>query len=182
MIASSDYDNIYVVDSDSVAIGGGILAQYAVELIESGLSCKEIYELLEIEKKRIRIIAMVDTLEYLKKGGRISKTAAIAGGILNIKPVLSVVEGEISVLGKARGSKQGNNLLVSEINKSGGIDFTKPLLLGYTGLDRTLLDKYIEDSHSLWGDNLSVLSSTMIGSVIGTHVGPGAIAAAFFTK
>lgn len=76
------------------------------------------------------IVALVDTLEYLKKGGRISKTVAFAGTVLNIKPVLSVVDGEINMLGKARGSKMGNNLLVQEIDKAGGIDFSKPVLLG----------------------------------------------------
>ena len=57
-------------------------------------------------------MALVDTLEYLQRGGRISRTAAIAGTVLNLNPVLSVIDGEIGVLGKARGSRQGNNLLV----------------------------------------------------------------------
>jgi len=123
---------------------------------------------------------MLDTLEYLKRGGRISKTVAFAGGLLNIKPVISLVDGEIVVLGKARGSKQGNNLLVSEIEKAGGVDFFKPVLLGYTGLNDDLLQKYIVDSAELWRYDASELRSTVIGSVIGTHAGPGAIAVAFF--
>ena len=125
---------------------------------------------------------MVDTLEYLYKGGRLSKTAAIAGGILNIKPVLAIDDGEIKVLGKARGSKQGNNFLVSEIEKAGGVDFDRPVLLGYTGLSNALLLKYIEDSKALWEDSRATLNSTIIGSVIGTHAGPGAVAVAFFRK
>ncbi len=180
MIAAADYDNIYVVDSGSVTIGSGILAELALKLSEEGKSAKEIANILETEKKNIRIIAMVDTLEYLKKGGRISKTVAFAGGLLNIKPVLSVIDGEIAILGKARGSKQGNNLLVTEIEKAGGVDFTKPLLLGYTGLSDLLLQKYIEDSASIWKGGTDNLNYTAIGSVIGTHAGPGAIAAAFF--
>ena len=182
VIAAENYENIYVVDSDSVAIGTGILAELALQLADSGMDAKEIADSLEKEKKKVRIIAMVDTLEYLKRGGRVSKTVAFAGGILNIKPVLSVVEGEIIMLGKARGSKQGNNLLVAEIEKAGGVDFDKPVLLGYTGLSDILLQKYMEDSKELWAHSKSTLNTTAIGSVIGTHAGPGAIAAAFFKK
>ena len=146
------------------------------------MSAKEIAAKLEVQKKRICIIAMVDTLEYLKRGGRVSKAVAFAGGVLNIKPVLSVIDGEIEMLGKARGSKQGNNLLVSEIQKSGGVDFDMPVLLGYTGLSDITLQKYVEDSRELWQESKTKLNHTVIGSVIGTHAGPGAIAAAFFKK
>ena len=180
MIAAADYDNIYVVDSGTGAIGAGILTEYALQLADEGLDAKSIAQKLDEEKKRIKIVAMVDTLEYLYKGGRLSKTAAIAGGILNIKPVLAIDDGEIKILGKARGSKQGNNFLVSEIEKAGGVDFERPVLLGYTGLSNALLVKYIEDSKKLWEDNRASLNSTVIGSVIGTHAGPGAVAVAFF--
>ena len=128
------------------------------------------------------IVALVDTLEYLKKGGRISKTVAFAGTVLNIKPVLSVVDGEINMLGKARGSKMGNNLLVQEIDKAGGIDFRKPVLLGYSGISDALLQKYIEDSRYIWEGNLKEVRYTTVGSVIGTHAGPGAVVVAFFKK
>jgi len=125
---------------------------------------------------------MLDTLEYLMKGGRLSKTASIAGSVLSIKPVLSITNGEIVVLGKARGSRKGNNLLIKEIENCGGVNFDKPILLGYTGLSDLVLQKYIEDSASLWEEHISQLRITPIGSVIGTHAGPGAIAAAFFKK
>ena len=181
MIAAEDFENIYIVDSDSVAIGTGILAELALDLADSGMDAKDIAATLEQEKKNVRIIAMVDTLEYLKRGGRVSKTVAFAGGLLNIKPVLSVVGGEILMLGKARGAKQGNSLLISEIEKAGGVDLSKPVLLGYTGLSDAALQKYIEDSQELWS-GCDPLNTTVIGSVIGTHAGPGAIAAAFFKK
>lgn len=181
-IAEMDYDNIYVVDSGSVAMGSGILVQQALRYADEGLSACEIAERLEEDKQHIVIVALVDTLEYLKKGGRISKTVAVAGAMLNIKPVLSFVKGEIRILGKARGSKMGNNLLVQEIEKAGGVDFTKPLLLGYTGLSDAMLVKYIEDSRHLWAPDVEAVQYTTIGSVIGTHVGPGAIAVAFFAR
>ena len=180
MIAAQEYDNIYIVDSGSVAIGGGILVEYALKLLNEGLEAKEIADKLEEIKGRIIIVALVDTLEYLKKGGRISKTVAFAGAMLNIKPVLSVADGEINMLGKARGSKMGNNLLVQEIEKAGGVDFTMPVLLGYTGLSDAMLLKYIKDSKKLWEGGLDEVRYTTIGSVIGTHAGPGAVAVAFF--
>ncbi len=182
MIAAREYeDSVYVVDSRNVAIGTAILAKLALRLVDEGMGAREIAERLEKEREKICLIAMLDTLEYLKKGGRISAAAAFAGGMLSIKPVVCIRDGEIVILGKARGSKQGNNLLVSEIRKTGGIDFTKPILLGYTGLDDTLLQKYIEDSKALWEEGISSLETTMIGSVIGTHAGPGAVAVAFFS-
>ena len=94
----------------------------------------------------------------------------------------TIEDGEIHILGKARGSRQGNNLLAQEIEKCGGVDFTKPVLLGYTGMSDVLLQKYKEDSKHLWQDGVDNLRSTCIGSVIGTHAGPGAVAVAFFTK
>ena len=180
MIAAADYENIFVVDSASAAMGSGILVELAFKLLDEGKSAKEIAATLEAEKKKIIIIALVDTLEYLKKGGRISKTVAVVGGMLNIKPVLSVVDGEINILGKARGSKMGNNLLIQEIDKAGGIDFGKPVLLGYSGISNALLLKYIEDSRHIWEGHLDDVRYTTVGSVIGTHAGPGAVVVAFF--
>lgn len=182
MIAAQDFENVYVVDSGSVAIGGGILVELALRYLQEGMSARELAQKLEEEKGKILIVALVDTLEYLKRGGRVSKTVAFAGTLLNIKPVLAVSNGEILLLGKARGSKQGNNLLVQEIEKVGGVDFGKPVLLGYTGMSDVLLKKYMEDSRALWDGNLDTMRYTTIGSVIGTHVGPGAVAVAFFVK
>ena len=182
MIAALEYENIYVVDSTSAAMGSGILVELAFKLLDEGKKAAEIALILEEEKKKIVVVALVDTLEYLRKGGRISKAVAFAGGVLNIKPVLSVIDGEINMLGKARGSKMGNNLLVQEIDKAGGIDFTKPVLLGYSGISDALLLKYIEDSRHIWEGNLNEVRYTSVGSVIGTHAGPGAVVVAFFKK
>ena len=179
-IAADDYENIYVVDSGSATMGSGILVELAFKLLDEGKNAEEIAAILEEQKKKIIIVALVDTLEYLKKGGRISKAVAFAGGVLNIKPVLSVTDGEINMLGKARGSKMGNNLLVQEIDKTGGIDFSKPVLLGYSGISDALLKKYIEDSRHIWEGNLQEVRYTTVGSVIGTHAGPGAVVVAFF--
>ena len=182
VIAAADYPgSVFVVDSQTIALGSAILIQYALELVAKGLSAEEIAWKLLQKREKVRLIAMLDTLEYLKKGGRISKTVAFAGGLLNIKPVVSIEDGEIRILGKARGSRQGNNLLVQEIRKAGGVDFGKPLLLGYTGLSDTLLQKYVADSAELWRGHIETLPVRVVGSVVGTHAGPGAVAVAFFS-
>lgn len=180
MIGKEDDADIYVVDSGTGAIGGGILVEQALRYLDAGLSAGEIAERLEQDKKKIVVVALVDTLDYMKMGGRISKTVAFAGTILNIKPVISLIQGQIQMLGKARGSRQGNNLLAQEIEKHGGVDFSKPVLLGYTGLSDALLLKYIEDSKHIWAASTDAVRYTTIGSVIGTHAGPGAVAVAFF--
>ena len=177
-IAMEGYeDTVSLIDSRSAAIGTGILVEMAVKMAEKGESAERI-----AERDNICVVAMLDTLEYLKKGGRISRLSAFAGGILSIKPVICIRNGEIEILGKARGSKNGNNLLIKEIESAGGVDFTKPLLLGYTGLSDALLQKYIKDSSFLWDEHLDELRTVLVGSVIGTHIGPGGIAVAFFKK
>lgn len=180
-IAAADFPGkVFVVDSLTVAIGGGILTEYALSLTDKGMDAEEIAWKLMQKREKVRLLALLDTLEYLKKGGRISSAVAFAGGLLNIKPVIAVADGEVKMLGKARGSKQGNNLLVQEIDKAGGVDFEKPLLLGYTGLSDALLQKYIVDSAALWKGKVEQLPVSIVGSVVGTHAGPGAVAVAFF--
>ena len=172
---------VRVVDSENASIGQHALVEYALRLKDAGLGLEEIVEKLEADKKRIRLIALLDTLEYLKKGGRISKAAAMAGSLLSIKPVIAIQRGEVAILGKARGSKQGNNLLAEQIRQTGGIDFGKPFVLGYTGLSDALLRKYIKDHESFWKSSVDALETSSVGGTIGTHIGPGAIGVAFFS-
>ncbi|MDO4285498.1 MAG: DegV family protein [Eubacteriales bacterium] len=182
-IAAADFpEGVYVVDSESAAMGERILVERALQLADEGLEASEIVRRLEEEKKNICVVALLDTLEYLKRGGRISKSAAAIGGLLSIKPVVTVKEGEVCLLGKARGSKNGNNLLIQEISKTPGIDFEKPICLGYAGFSDAMLQKYIGDSRALWEDHVEQLEIGTIGAAIGTHVGPGAFGVAFFKK
>lgn len=182
MAAEEFPGKVFVVDSKSVAIGSGILTEYALELIDRGLDAENIAWKLMQKREEVRLVAVVDTLEYLKRGGRISKTAAIAGGLLSIKPVIGVEDGEIRMLGKARGAKQAGSMLLQEIEKAGGIDYDKPLLLGYTGTSDEGLKKFIEENASAWKRDAEQLPYTVVGSVVGTHAGPGAVAAAFFSR
>ena len=181
VLAAEDYDDVYVVDSMNVTIGERILVEYALKLIDEGKDIEDIVNELESAKKRICVLGLLDTLEYLKKGGRVSSSVAFVGDVLRIKPVVTVDgEGKVAMLGKARGSKNGNNFLISEIEKVNGVDFDMPYFLGYTGLNDTLLKKYVKDSEHIWGPYTEELPVCSIGATIGTHVGPNAIAVAFF--
>lgn len=173
---------VRVVDSIEACIGERILLQYAIRLVKAGKSAAEIVKELDDKKKKIQLLAVLDTLTYLRKGGRISSVAAIAGEMLSIKPVISIVGGEIKLAGKAMGSRKSNNLLNQLVEKCGGIDFDMPYVLGYSGLSDEYLQKYLKDSEHLWKGKTENVPSYMIGSTIGTHVGPNAIAVAFFAK
>ena len=160
----------------------GALAEYALGLADSGKTAAEIAEILEKEKEDIRVYAVVDTLEYLKKGGRVSAAVAFAGGLLNFKPVIAIADGVVQSVTKGRGNKQANNLMNQIIENAGGVDFEKPYLIGYTGETGDLMDAYIADNIDLWGGDVSKINTAQLGSVVGTHAGPGAVAVGYFAK
>lgn len=180
-LAADGRENVHVVDSVNATLGEQILVRYALRLADEGKSAAEIVSCLEAAKSRIVLMGLPDTLEYLHRGGRISKTVAVLGGALSIKPVLKLVDGVVIMIGKARGSKNGNNYLIQEVKKN-GIDFTMPFCLGYTGLDDSQLRRYIADSRELWEGNADTLPITTVGATIGTHVGPNAIVLSYFGK
>ncbi len=182
-IAAADYpDNIHIIDTKEVCISEYVIVRRAVHLRDEGKSCSEIISTLMEDMKKVHVIAAFDTLEYLKLGGRLSSTAAFAGNMLMIKPVITIEEGIVKVIGKARGSKKSHNMLSDFITNSGGIDFTKPICLAYSGFSKEILDKYLEDSKSLYEGNEDKLQFTVVGATIGTYAGPGAIALAYFAK
>lgn len=179
ILAADGREDVYVVDSLNATLGEQILVKYALRLVAQGMGAKEIVAELERSKSHVNLMGLPDTLEYLHRGGRVSKTVAVLGGALSIKPVLRLVDGVVVMIGKARGSKNGNNYLIQEVNKS-GVDFSKPLCLGYTGLSDELLQRYIQDSRQLWEGKIDQLPISTVGATIGTHVGPGAVVIAFF--
>jgi DegV family protein with EDD domain len=182
--AAKKYDGkVFVVDSLNACIGERVLCQYAIRLIaENCHSVAHIVELLNKASSKIQVLAVLDTLQYLKKGGRISSITAMAGEVFSIKPVVCIKDGEVKMAGKAMGSRKGNNLLNQLIDKCGGIDFDMPYCVAYSGLSDEYLKKYLNDSANLWVGKTQNVPVYMIGSTIGTHVGPGAIAVAFYSK
>ncbi len=179
VMAAQEFEDVYVVDSLNATLGEQILVRYALGLAQGGMAAGQIAAELERIRPHANLIGMPDTLEYLHRGGRISKTAAVLGGALSIRPVLRMVDGAVTMIGKARGSKNGNNYLIQEVNKT-GIDFQKPLCLGYTGLSDTLLQRYIADSTQLWEGRIAALPICPVGPTIGTHLGPNAVIVAYF--
>ena len=105
VMAASNYSNIHVVDSATVCIGERILTERALALSKQSLSATQIVEKLNEVKQHIALYALLDTLIYLKKGGRISPATAFAGELLAVKPLISVEDGEVKLIGKARGTK-----------------------------------------------------------------------------
>lgn len=182
-IAAEEYgDMVHVVDSLQFCISLYILTEYAVRLRDGGKTAKEIADEIERVKNKATVLSVFDTLEYLKLGGRLSGGAAFVGGVLSIKPVITISDGLVNVIGKARGSKNGNNMLMQSIEKLGGIDYSMPICLGYTGLSDDALQKYVSDSGTLYEGKVDKLNIVSVGSTIGTYAGPGTIAVAFFPK
>lgn len=180
-IAAAEYENVYVVDSGTTTIGIGILAEYALMLIRQGLTGAQVAQRLEEKKEKLRLFAVVDTLEYLKRGGRISAAAALGGSLLKIKPLIRVDRGELVNLEKLRGSRQANRRLAQLIleNKP---DRELPILLGYTGSEDENLREFLLQTEKLWLPEGKGTQSAMVGSVVGAHAGPGAWAVAFFAQ
>ena len=182
-LAAQEYPGkVFVIDTKQFCISEYIIVERAVQLRDAGMPAEEIAKTVSEEQKDAHVIAVFDTLEYLKLGGRLSAAAAAVGSILRLKPVLTIEEGIVKVIGKARGSRNSENMLIQFVQEMGGIDFDRPVCLGYTGFDDAFLQKYIRDSAFLYEGHEECLQITSVGATIGTYAGPGAIALAFFAK
>ena len=155
--------------------------EFYERLTAKGMGAEDICKVLNEEKRKIHLFAVVDTLEYLRKGGRISTAAALAGNLLSVKPLIEVKHGEVSMLGKARGRHKAGALLYDTIMNCSGIDDTKPYAMTYSGLEDELMQRFIEDYPELWKGDRGLITAS-VGCAIGTHVGPGAYGVAFFEK
>lgn len=181
--AAAEYGNkVIVIDSQQFCISLYVLIEYACRLRDQGMSMYDTADAIEEAKKRVHVISVFATLEYLKLGGRISAAAAMAGSILSIKPVITITEGVVEVIGKARGSKKANNMLVEFIDKVGGIDLDMPYCLGYTGFSEDVLIKYVNDNAAKYKEDILSITTIPVGATVGTYAGPGAVALAFFNK
>lgn len=181
VIAAADFPGkVFVVDSRHIAISLGILTEYALQLVDSGLDAESIARELTECTGKVHLMAVVDTLEYLQRGGRVSRAVAVAGGLLSIKPLIGLTaEGKIEMMGKARGSKQANALMNKKAQEL-GIDFSKPVMIGYTGTEDTLMRRYIQESADFLDGH--DYETSIVSAVVGTHAGPDAVAIAFFSK
>ena len=179
-IARSGFEDcIYVVDTLAVSVAQRILLDYAISLKKHGVRAQEIAEELEQKKKDVCAYGAVETLEYLIKGGRLSKAAGAVGSVLGIRPVLYLCDGGLAVAGKARGPKAAITMthnLIAEV----GVDYSMPAGIGYTGNDPKVIEPYLNAENSVWnGYDIPVYN---VGSTVGTHTGPGLFITAFFKK
>lgn len=173
---------VHIVDSLTCSVAEGLLVRVAAQMRDAGETAEKIA--LEVERLRgkVHIVALVDTLEYLSKGGRMPKALSAAAAFLSIRPVIGTVDGKVALLGQARGPKKGQNVLTKVVQQSGGVNFDLPFRLAYSGGGCELLKRYWEENDDLHADWHGEPPVSMLGPVIGSHAGPGAIAVAFFEK
>lgn len=182
-LAAADYEGrVFVLDSLNATAGEQVLISHALKLRDEGKSAAEIFAELQELRGKIRLFVRVDTLEYLKRGGRISKATALIGGVLQIKPLLTLnKEGKLETVGKARGSKMSHKLMNESIAACGGIDPDYPVHITYAGdVKDGAVDAYLKDSVDVLAGITPAVGQ--LGCVIGTHTGPGAIVISFVAK
>ena len=175
----ANVDNVLFVDSGHVCLSEALLVRLAVQLRDSGKTAGQIAAILEHAKEHLHLVAAIDDLKYLRKGGRLPAAVAVAGGMLGIKPLITIQDGKVAMAGKARGLPGAYVALFKKVEEMGGISSDFPALAGYTVSPRevTPIQTYLRDN--LQQEDLLV---RQIGCVIGTHAGPGAFGIAFFDK
>lgn len=182
MAAETFPGRVFAVDSENITCGIRVQLAYAMRLREQGLDAAQIARELTQARDRVRLVAVLDTLENLKKGGRLSAGAALAGGVLGIKPVVEMRGGAVHILGKARGMKHGREQMIERIRQVGDIDFSMPVWMAFTGIDGAARDGFLAAAADRWEGRLSEAPFCHAGSCIGTHAGPGVAAVAFYAK
>lgn len=174
-----DRERIHVVDSMSGSFGHALLLSHAVRLRDEGrLSAGQIAAQLRQFAPRIRLYAVVDTLRYLKMGGRLSGSAALIGGLLGIKPLVQVQEGKVTSIGKVRGDRNVVKTLYEHFTTARP-DLSLGYAFGHSEASRLMRDA-MEHFEARLGQPAAV--TTELGAVIGTHTGPGVIGVAFMVR
>lgn len=168
-------ERLHVVDSLNVTIGEGLLVREAVRMRDAGKSAAEIVAGLEDLRHRVRFVAFIGTMKYLKMGGRISATTAVVGTMLNISPVVAIVDGEVKSVGQVRGKQKIINYTL-DFAREYPIDSRHCVMFGHSRcLDamEPYRDKLVQalgiKDHD-WDE---------LGAVIGVHAGPGCYGMAY---
>lgn len=175
----SGYDDIHIIDSLNVVTGLQLMVEQAAALRDSGKTVDEIVAAVNSMIPRIAFFALVDTLEYLYKGGRLSRAAKIAGGFLGFKPILTLIDGELKVVGKARGTKKGITAMLDKLDTIPAPAIGTPFYFGFTENDEkcTLLREQVCEKLNIENEIVSP-----VGCTIGTHAGPGACIITYLTE
>lgn len=179
-IARDGYEDcVYVVDTQAVSLAQKVLVDYAISLRNHGVSAREIAQAVEAKISSVCAFAAVETLEYLIKGGRLSKAAGAVGSVLGIRPILTLKDGALAIAAKARGPKAAVSM-TSKMVADMGVDFSMPVAVGYTGCDSQVVNPYLEAEESVFCAEKPDIYH--VGSTVGTHAGPGLFIVAFFKK
>lgn len=168
--------NLHVIDSKCASIGYGLVVLRAAKLAKEGASVKDILEVATYHANHMEHIFTVDDLEYLYRGGRVSKTAAFVGSLLKIKPILHVDDGKLIPLEKIRGSKKVISRMI-QIMKQRGIDLKNQVIGISHGDDLSRAEQLADIVREETGCQQVIIE--MVGSVIGAHSGPGTLALFF---
>ena len=174
----AEYERIEIIDSKQAILTQRMLVEYAVKLREQGKTLEEITERVLEQREKLTVCGMLDTLTYLKKGGRIPASMALLGNLLRIKPVIILKNSVLEQLGKARGRRDGLKMLCTQMEEA-EIDLDFPVYFGYT------LDPEPSKQFQMEMEQKFQLKNTKlypVGGVIGTHVGPNCVAVAFAVK
>ena len=169
-------DRIHVVDSRTVTFALGLLVEVAASLRDQGLSAGELATRLEELAGRLRLLAVVDTLKYLKMGGRISTASAVVGALLNISPIITIEHGLVEGIGKARGRKAAFQWIAKGMEKEAP-DLSLPVACGHSNAPEAMAE-----CQAFFADMIGAATvyASDIGSVVGTHAGPGATGIVYF--
>lgn len=170
----TERENIYVIDSKSVTIAQGLLVKAAVELNKQQIPTIQMVERLMELRDSIRLVAVIDTLKYLIKGGRLGSVQGAIGSALKLKPIIRIIDGEILTLGKARGTKAAFKEVQAIMESDLAVDEAMPISYAHSNCEEMV--QTFQEKIGYQGDTY------MIGSVVGTHAGPGAVAIAYFAK
>jgi DegV family protein with EDD domain len=168
--------NIAVLDSQMISYGFGQVVVAIAKLAQKGHDFDKLIELAQemIDKSTCRFI--VDTLEYLTKGGRLKPAEAMVGNLLNIKPILTMTSGELKSFSKARGRKKAVRLVLDDL-KSRNIDLNHKHVAFFHAVDREYLQEFYEVVHKEYPHMIA--SFSQVGCVVGTHSGPSCIALSY---
>lgn len=166
-------DNICVIDSEAVTLGAGMLVIKAARLAEEGKSAEEIVRIIGESKKRMKQFFIIGDLKHIYKGGRISFSTSVIGSILNIKPILTVKDGKLEMIEKSRGIKKAISILLKMIKDKGWTLNGKII-----GINHTLCPEYADYIEEIIKDeyHINEIIRGQVGSVVGTHAGPGCVA------
>lgn len=170
-------DNVFVIDSTTATLAQALLVRLAVRLRDEGKPAAQIVTAIEQAKKHVHLAAVIDDLNYLRKGGRLPAGVAFAGGMLGVKPLIAVAEGKVKLIGSARGLPGAYVALFKKVEGMGGVNPRFETAAFYTENPREVEPIQTYLTHNL---HLPQPHLGQIGCVIGTHAGPGAFAVSFF--